>query len=97
MGKTVIGIDLNPLSRTSLAATVSIVDDVERALSSVEGFAKVLKANPEEAERLRRTYNKSKNLKAVYAHLTSRLGSLSMAPAAGRVPRWSSRRHHRRP
>lgn len=31
-GKTVIAIDLNPLSRTSQTATISIVDNIVRAL-----------------------------------------------------------------
>ena len=35
MGKKVITIDLNPLSRTSRYATVSIVDDIERALRNL--------------------------------------------------------------
>ena len=33
LGKQVIAIDLNPLSRTSKSATVKIVDDVNRAMS----------------------------------------------------------------
>ena len=33
LGKQVIAIDLNPLSRTSKSATVTIVDDVKRAMS----------------------------------------------------------------
>lgn len=32
MGKTVIAIDLNPLSRTSRAANITIVDNVIRAV-----------------------------------------------------------------
>ncbi len=35
LGKQVISIDLNPLSRTSQQATVSIVDDIERALANL--------------------------------------------------------------
>jgi 4-phosphopantoate--beta-alanine ligase len=37
MGKTVIAIDLNPLSRTSKAADITIVDDVVRAMSRIIG------------------------------------------------------------
>ncbi|MCQ1535015.1 phosphopantothenate/pantothenate synthetase [Methanosarcina sp. KYL-1] len=40
MGKTVITIDLNPLSRTSRTATVSIVDNLTRALDNMAKFAK---------------------------------------------------------
>ncbi|MDW7732472.1 MAG: 4-phosphopantoate--beta-alanine ligase [Methanolobus sp.] len=43
MGKIVIAIDLNPLSRTSLSATVSIVDNVTRALQNMTQFAKDMK------------------------------------------------------
>ncbi len=35
LGKEVIAIDLNPLSRTSRTATVTIVDEVSRALSGI--------------------------------------------------------------
>ena len=39
MGKVVIAIDLNPLSRTSAAASVSISDEMSRALENMIGFA----------------------------------------------------------
>lgn len=39
MGKTVISIDLNPLSRTSRTATVSISDEMSRALENMMSFA----------------------------------------------------------
>jgi 4-phosphopantoate--beta-alanine ligase len=45
MGKTVITIDLNPLSRTSLTATVTIVDNVTRALNNMVQFTKDMKGS----------------------------------------------------
>ncbi|MBC7085445.1 MAG: phosphopantothenate/pantothenate synthetase [Methanomethylovorans sp.] len=45
MGKIVIAIDLNPLSRTSLSATVTIVDNVTRALENMIHFTKEMKKN----------------------------------------------------
>jgi 4-phosphopantoate--beta-alanine ligase len=39
MGKSVIAIDLNPLSRTAKAATVTIVDNVVRAIPNMIGIA----------------------------------------------------------
>ncbi|MCK5113019.1 MAG: phosphopantothenate/pantothenate synthetase, partial [Thermoplasmatales archaeon] len=36
MGKTVIAIDLNPLSRTARTASITIVDNVTRAISNIE-------------------------------------------------------------
>ena len=44
LGKQVIAIDLNPLSRTSRTATVTIVDEVSRALS---GIVNELTSKPE--------------------------------------------------
>lgn len=43
MGKIVIAVDLNPLSRTSLSATVTIVDNVTRALENMIYFTKEMK------------------------------------------------------
>ncbi|WP_342304537.1 4-phosphopantoate--beta-alanine ligase [Methanolobus sp. ZRKC5] len=44
MGKTVITIDLNPLSRTSLTSTVTIVDNVTRALNNMVQFTEDMKS-----------------------------------------------------
>jgi len=43
MGKTVIAIDLNPLSRTAKAAGITIVDNVIRAIPNIERWVKDLK------------------------------------------------------
>jgi len=43
MGKTVITIDLNPLSRTSRTATISIVDNLTRALDNMVRFGREIK------------------------------------------------------
>ena len=46
LGKTVIAIDLNPLSRTSRAASVTIVDNIVRALPALVTQVKALKRVP---------------------------------------------------
>jgi 4-phosphopantoate--beta-alanine ligase len=69
MKKTVISIDLNPLSRTSQRATI-------------------LKTDPAEAARVRRSYRREGNLRAVYSFLQWRLDRLRR----GKVPRPISRR-----
>ncbi|MDO9537260.1 MAG: 4-phosphopantoate--beta-alanine ligase [Thermoplasmata archaeon] len=46
MGKTTIIIDLNPLSRSARAASVTIVDEVTRAIPNITEFAKQLKGQP---------------------------------------------------
>jgi 4-phosphopantoate--beta-alanine ligase len=46
MGKTTIVIDLNPLSRSSKTASVTIVDEVTRAIPNITRFVKELKGKP---------------------------------------------------
>lgn len=41
-GKTVIAIDLNPLSRTAMTATLTIVDEVTRAIPQMTRFCRAL-------------------------------------------------------
>jgi 4-phosphopantoate--beta-alanine ligase len=48
MGKKVIAIDLNPLSRTSRMATITIVDNIVRAVPGLIASARQLRASPEE-------------------------------------------------
>ncbi|MBN1432508.1 MAG: phosphopantothenate/pantothenate synthetase [Methanomicrobiaceae archaeon] len=50
MGKTVIAIDLNPLSRTAKSASLTIVDELTRALPNITGSCSHLKG--EEIEKL---------------------------------------------
>jgi len=76
MRKTVISVDLNPLSRTSQRATIPIVDELTRAILNVKKFVEELQANQEEAARVRRAYRRSGNLAAVYSFLEWRLGHL---------------------
>lgn len=58
MGKTVITIDLNPLSRTSRTATISIVDNLIRALENMARFAREMKhEKKEELVKLITTYD----------------------------------------
>ena len=45
MGKVVISIDLNPLSRTSKFATISICDEMTRALENISKYVEELRGN----------------------------------------------------
>lgn len=76
MGKTVISVDLNPLSRTSQTASVAIVDELTRALPNVERFVGQLREDPREAIRIARVFDKDRNLAAVYAFIRWRLAEL---------------------
>jgi 4-phosphopantoate--beta-alanine ligase len=63
MHKKVIAIDLNPLSRTSRAATITVVDNVIRALPAMAIEAKQLKQqNGEFLKRIVNEFDNSKNL-----------------------------------
>jgi phosphopantothenate synthetase len=56
---------------------VPIVDELTRALPNVEKFVRELRRDPEEAERVARTYDRAGNLRAVYSFLNWRLRHLT--------------------
>jgi 4-phosphopantoate--beta-alanine ligase len=70
MGKKVIAIDLNPLSRTSKHATVSIVDDIERA---VKNLISMVKEQKRVKGALLEDYDNEANLKEVINEIAERL------------------------
>ena len=71
MGKKVVTIDLNPVSRTSKYATVSIVDDIERALKNLIPMIKEQKKNGK--GKLLEDYDSKDNLRAVINEIAERL------------------------
>jgi 4-phosphopantoate--beta-alanine ligase len=79
LGKTVLTVDLNPLSRTAVASTVTIVDEVTRALKNLVSFAKHFKSesHKDELDLLKATFDNVENLKASYALMQKRLRSLA--------------------
>jgi 4-phosphopantoate--beta-alanine ligase len=75
MGKTVVAIDLNPLSRTAQCATITIVDNITRAVPNISRFAGELKSLKKEALlELIKEFDNRKNLalamEEIVAHLT---------------------------
>ena len=92
MGKAVIAIDLNPMSRTTVAATVPVVDEVTRALPQIERFARVMAADPTEAGRIVGGYDRAGNLAATYAFLRWRLSKLVHVTKGARGPKRSPTR-----
>jgi 4-phosphopantoate--beta-alanine ligase len=78
MGKTVIAIDLNPLSRTAKTATITIVDNVTRAIPRIEQWIHRLKdINRVDLEEEVKRWDNTKNLAQVLDFLSKRLNSLS--------------------
>lgn len=60
MGKVVISIDLNPLSRTSRTASVPISDEISRALANIRRFVEELRGNDAEIDRIIAGYDPAK-------------------------------------
>jgi 4-phosphopantoate--beta-alanine ligase len=78
MGKTVIAIDLNPLSRTARAASITIVDNVVRAIPVMVEKARVMKKmSRSELESILGEYDNNKILQEALRHILSRLSELA--------------------
>ena len=75
MGKAVIAIDLNPLSRTSRMATVSIADEMSRALNNMISFAKEMKNDKKERENVLSRFSNTDNRKETIDLICGHLGS----------------------
>ncbi len=78
MGKTVIAIDLNPLSRTARAASITIVDNVVRAIPLMIEKTREFKLKPKSyLEEILRNYDNNKILQEALTHINERLKQLS--------------------
>jgi 4-phosphopantoate--beta-alanine ligase len=75
MGKTVIVVDLNPLSRTARAASVSITDNVRRAVPNVTRHVGAL--SKDEAARVAKAFDAARNLRETLDFVAERLTRLS--------------------
>ena len=71
MGKTVITVDLNPLSRTARTATLTIVDEVTRAIPAITAACASLE--PGEGERLIAGLDNTYLLRAAIDEMRERL------------------------
>lgn len=77
MGKTVIAIDLNPLSRTARTANVTIVDNVVRAIPNIEKWIKKLRNEDERTlKKMTKSWNNDKMLQEVCSFVSKRLSNL---------------------
>ncbi|RDE13702.1 MAG: phosphopantothenate/pantothenate synthetase [Candidatus Thorarchaeota archaeon] len=76
LGKFVIAIDLNPMSRTATHADITIVDNIVRVLPLMNGLAQEMKDQPrEELKRMASEFdnraNLSESIRLIMAHLES--------------------------
>ena len=77
MGKCVIAIDLNPLSRTARCSSITIVDELCRALDNMIDFAKDLKNQREQdLKSLLDSWDNKRSLRDVGKFLSKRLNEL---------------------
>lgn len=77
MGKTVVAIDLNPLSRTARAASVTVVDEVTRAIPKITNHGRDMERGAIEAAL--RTFDNEKNLERAVKHVGRRLDEIAAA------------------
>ena len=78
MGKTVIAIDLNPLSRTARVASITIVDNIVRAMPKLVEEASRLKQMPRDELRLvLSSYDNNAVLSEALEHMVNRLKKLA--------------------
>ncbi|MCJ7638787.1 MAG: phosphopantothenate/pantothenate synthetase, partial [Euryarchaeota archaeon] len=68
LGKVVLTVDLNPLSRTAVTSTITIVDEVTRAMKNMISFAKHFdgERDKERLDTLKASFDNFQNLKASY-------------------------------
>ncbi len=79
LGKKVITIDLNPLSRTAQAAHVTIVDNIVRAIPKMCEIVDMLKEkNERELKKIINSYNNKQIISRALLHMKNRLEKLSM-------------------
>ncbi|MCS7127081.1 MAG: phosphopantothenate/pantothenate synthetase [Thaumarchaeota archaeon] len=78
MGKAVIAVDLNPFSRTARAATITIVDNVVRAVPELTRAVRELRSSPEDELRgILRSFDNSLNLAQMVSIIAKRLESFA--------------------
>lgn len=80
LGKKVIAIDLNPLSRTSLSADITIVDNIVRAVPLMVRFAKGLRHRMGKLEGIVERFDNRRNLSDCLSLIVRRLTELSSSP-----------------
>jgi len=86
LGKRVIAIDLNPLSRTARAADITIVDNVVRAMKHLVDKVRELKAKPaEELKSIVGNYDNNSVLQSALKAILERLRELSESDLRIRV------------
>jgi 4-phosphopantoate---beta-alanine ligase len=79
LGKIVLTVDLNPLSRTAVTSTTTIVDELTRAMKNMISFVKHFdgESDKDRLDMLKANFDNFQNLKASYVVMQKRLQSLA--------------------
>ncbi|WP_434731220.1 4-phosphopantoate--beta-alanine ligase [Thermogladius sp. KZ2Tp1] len=78
MGKTVIAVDLNPLSRTARAASITIVDNIVRAMPALVEEVRELKKRPKnELQAILGSYDNNQVLAEALDFIKTRLAEIA--------------------
>jgi 4-phosphopantoate--beta-alanine ligase len=78
LGKRVIAIDLNPLSRTAQLAAISIIDNVVRAMPlMIQEAGRLRSMSRNDLKNIIKSYNNRKTLKKAVSHISSRMTALA--------------------
>ncbi len=78
MGKKVIAVDLNPLCRTARTATITIVDNIIRAVPNlIEALEELKNLSKAELERIAGDFDNNKNLQLAVFEIDERLRALA--------------------
>ena len=86
IGKTVIAIDLNPLSRTSRYASITIVDNIVRAIPKMLDISEKYKSlSRDKLEEILRNYDNDEVLREVIQHILMRLKKLAREGIVGKL------------
>ena len=76
MGKVVLAVDLNPLSRTAVAAHITVVDNLVRALPQMAELARRFDRMPHKGPKaLAKAFDNKANLAAVKRRIAANLGA----------------------
>lgn len=78
MGKMVIAVDLNPLSRTAQKASITIVDNIVRTAPKLVEIAKELKqGDKKKCKKILANFNNKKNLSETLTLINERLTDIT--------------------
>jgi 3-methyl-2-oxobutanoate hydroxymethyltransferase len=88
VGKRVIAIDLNPLSRTAQAATITIVDNIVRAIPILVETTETLKKTPPKKLETKLTgFDNNRNLNEAVLSIYQNLRSIAYKPTITKIDR----------